>query len=165
MAKAAAVDEQVKTLATVNPADILAPNSFASILAEYGVTPSTMTVPEPPTVTKANFDELCDLTTPIFDTHGNQFQDVIGHSGPIMYLGKEGEYDGDKFKDYDGFYVYAVLHPVRGKTVVTIGRPADGDVPSIVRYMNGLAAGAWLQVAVMQTSKGFRVFNPVPVQQ
>jgi hypothetical protein len=164
LVKAATKEEESTELVT-NPHSILGPNSFESVLAEYGVTAATMTIPEPPTVLKQNFDQLCELTTPVFDTHGNQFQDVIGHTGPIMFLSKEAEYDGEKFKDYDGFYVYAVLHPMKGKCVVTIGRPADGDKPAIVRYFDTLTAGAWVQVASFKTSHDFRVFNPIPVQK
>lgn len=164
MPKSAPSTEDVTALATVNPAGILDPNAFASVLAEYGVTAANMTVPEPPTVLKQNFDELCDLTTQVRDSHGNLFKDVIGHTGPLMYLTKEAEYDGDKFQDYDGFYVYALLHPLKGKCVVTIGRPKDGDRPAIVRFMDTLTAGAWFQVGAFQTSHGFRVFNPIPVQ-
>lgn len=157
--------EEATALAAVDAGTILDPNSFESVLAEYGVTAGEMYVPEPPTVLKQNLDQVCELTTAVYDARGNAFADVNGHSGPLMFLAKGAEIDGDKFEGYDGFYVYDILHPIKGKLAVTIGRPEGDKKPTLVRYLDTLKPGAWFQVASMSTSKGFRVFNPIPVQR
>jgi hypothetical protein len=159
-------EQSTDTVERTLPAPVLPPiNSFESVLAEYGVTEANMYVPSPPTVQKQNLDQLCILTTPVLDERGEELKNVIGHSGPMVYLGKEGEKDGDKFSGYDGFYIYAVLHPKKGKTVVTIGRPEGDKQPAIVRFLDSLKAGAWIQIASFKTSSNYHTFGPVPVQR
>ena len=139
-------------------------NSLEAVMAEYGVTTSSITVPVPATATKANMDELCSLKTPVYDEFGNLYESLNGHTGPLLFLEKSGEYDGDKFSGYDGFYVYTIWHPIKGKTVITVGRPSGEKTPAMVAYFATLKPGAAFQVASFATSKGFRVFNPIPVQ-
>jgi hypothetical protein len=147
------------------------PGTLAAIQQEYGVTPADVTVPIPATPTKLNLDQLCSEKTQVFDQDGNLYDNLNGHSGPLMYLEKTGEYDGEKFSGYDGFYVYAIVSPevesrdIRGKVVITIGRPIGEKKPGIVAYLDGLSKGQLFQVASFKTSHGFRVFNPIPVQQ
>lgn len=149
----------------MDPTEFFSPNSLDSIMREYGITASDMTAPIPPTALKQNFEQLCSEKSEIVDEYGNTFAKVNGHTGPLMFLGKQGEYDGDKFTGYDGFYVYAIVHPTKGKTVVTMGRP-EGEVrPAVVNYLDSLKPGQVFQVAEFATSKGFKVFNPVPVQR
>jgi hypothetical protein len=140
-------------------------NSFESVLAEYGVTPSTAYVPSPPTVQKSNLRELCIFTTEVKDERGEVLKGVKGHTGPMMFLERQAEYDGEKYEGYDGFIVYVVLHPKKGKTIVTIGRPKGDKLPPIIRFFDSLKAGAWVQVAEIATSKGYGVYVPVPVQR
>ena len=143
------------------------PSEFDSILAEYGITQADVYVPEAPTITKANFEELCVLHTPLVDKHGEAIKRVIGHSGPLMFLENNGEKDGDKFADsgYDGFYIYTLLQPQKGKVVITLGRPRGENTPPLVKFLNTLTKGAMFQVASVETSGGFHTFNPVPVQK
>lgn len=143
------------------------PSEFDSILNEYGITTADVYVPEAPTITKANFDELCVLHTELKDKNGDTIKRVIGHSGPLMFLEKNGETDGDKFADsgYDGFYIYTLLQPQKGKVVITLGRPKGDKTPPIVRFLDSLTKGAMVQVASVETSGGFHTFNPVPVQK
>lgn len=142
-------------------------SEFDGILAEYGITAANAYVPEAPTITKANFDELCVLKTPLVDKNGTPIKRVIGHSGPLMFLGFEGEKDGDKFTEsgYDGFYIFTVLAPGKGKTVITLGRPTGEKTPPLIAFLKTLTAGAVFQVASVETSSGYHTFNPVPVQK
>ena len=162
MPKAATVSGEV-----VDSSLTAVPSEFDSILAEYGITQADVYVPEAPTITKANFDELCILHTAIVDKFGEPIKRVIGHTGPLMFLEANGEKDGDKFADsgYDGFYIYTVLQPQKGKVVITLGRPAGDTTPPIVRFLNSMTKGAMFQVASVETSGGFHTFNPVPVQK
>lgn len=137
-------------------------NDFASVLAEYGITREDIHVPIPPTQTKANFDQLCTERAPLTDEYGNEIE-CTGHTGALIFLEKSGEYDGERYDDYDGFYVFVVLHPKRGKTVITTGRPSNGSKPAVVAYMESLTPGAMFCVAAVPTSSGRRVFQPVPV--
>src|ERR1035437_6674296 len=120
------------------------PSEFDSILNEYGITTADVYVPEAPTITKANFDELCVLHTELKDKNGDTIKRVIGHSGPLMFLEKTGETDGDKFAEsgYDGFYIYTLLQPQKGKVVITLGRPKGEKTPPIVRFMDSMSKGA-----------------------
>lgn len=158
--------EEVKALSTMpaTESDIDFGN-LAGIMAEYGITREDISAPVPATPTKENFVQLCDLQTPIYSADGNLYERVNGHTGPLMFLAKQGEYDGDKFTGYDGFYVYAIGHPTKGKIVVTIGRPVGELKPAVVSFLDNLNKGQLFQVASFATSKGFKVFNPVPVQQ
>lgn len=140
----------------------VSPNDFASVLAEYNISETDVYIPKPPTTQKQNLDQLCEFDTEIRDEFGNVIEHK-GHTGPLMFLEKTAEYDGEKFEGYDGFYVYTVLHPKRGKTVVTVGRPEGDHKPAIVSYLDTLTPGALFCVAAIPTSRGFRVFNPVPV--
>lgn len=154
------------TTAKETALDVLggSPNEFANVLAEYGITPADITVPKPPTTLKQNLDQLCDLTYPIVDEFGNVIR-CEKHSGPLLFLGKEGEYDGDAFEGYDGFYVYALLHPVKGKVVVTTGRrEGEAEKPAHVKYLDTLSAGAVVHFATVKTSNGYRIFQMVPPQ-
>jgi hypothetical protein len=160
-----------KELATTEGASVAtvraftdSPNDFANVLAEYGITPETVTAPKPPLTGKANFQELCALETAVQDEHGEVIK-CTNHTGPLMFLAKKGESDAEgKFAGYDGFYIYEILHPVRGKLIVTIGR-AVGDVkPGLVQHLDTLVAGNLFQVAQMPTAKGFKVFQAIPVQ-
>lgn len=142
-------------------------SEFDSILAEYGITESEIYVPEAPTVTKANFDELCILHSELVDKHGETIKNVIAHTGPLMFLENNGAKDGDKFADsgYDGFYIFTVLQPQKGKVVITLGRPTGENTPPLVKFLDSLKKGAMFQVASVKTSGGFHTFNPVPVQK
>lgn len=160
-------DGEPQALAVVK-ADVLSmfgTDALAAIQQEYGVTPADVSAPIPATPTKFNLDQLCSLKTQVTDQYGNIYEDINGHSGPVMFLEKQGEYDGDKFTGYDGFYVYALAIPGKGKSVITIGRPVGEKKPAVVAYLDGLTKGQLFQVASFATSKGFRVFNPIPVQQ
>lgn len=140
------------------------PNAFASILAEYGVTQDTITIPEPPTAIASGLEPLCEYKTPIYDARKNLIPDVLGHTGPMMFLAKEGETDSEKYTGYDGFYKYAILHPVKGKLIVTLSRPSGEGKPTLVKFWDSLTPGSMVQVANIKTSSGFHTFNPVPVQ-
>lgn len=139
-------------------------NSFESVLAEYGITEQTAYVPVPPTIVKSNLPELCVLTTEIKDQRGNTIKDVIGHTGPLMLLEIGEQYDGDKYPGYDGFYTYFILHPKKGKTLITLGRPVGEKQLPVVSFLRRQRKGAWFQVARVKTGGGFGVLVPVPVQ-
>lgn len=142
-------------------------SEFDNILAEYGITQSDVYVPEAPTITKSNFDELCTLKSPLADRTGTAIKRVMGHSGPLMFLERNGEKDGDKFAEagYDGFYIYTILHPKKGKVVITLGRPTGERKPPLVSFLDTLTKGAMFQVAAVETSSGYHTFNPVRVQK
>jgi hypothetical protein len=155
--------------ATEDPTAAMVPNlsEFDSILAEYGITQSDVYTPEAPTITKANFDELCIMHTELKDKNGDAIKNVIGHTGPLMFLENNGEKDGDKFTDsgYDGFYIFTLLSPAKGKVIITLGRPQGENTPPLVKFLDTLKKGALFQVASVKTSGGFHTFNPVPVQK
>ena len=161
MPKAAATGEVIDAALTAVPSE------FDSILAEYGITQADVYVPEAPTITKANFDELCILHSELRDKFGEPIKRVIGHTGPLMFLENNGEKDGDKFADsgYDGFYIFTLLQPQKGKVVITLGRPVGENTPPLVKFLSTLTKGAMFQVASVETSGGFHTFNPVPVQK
>jgi hypothetical protein len=160
-------DGQVTALETVkaNVIGLFGIDTLAAIQQEYGVTPADVSAPMPLTPTKENLDQLCSQKSAVYNANGNLFEGINGHSGPLMFLEKKGEYDGDKFTGYDGFYVYAIAVPGKGEIVITIGRPVGEKKPAIVVHMDNLSKGQLFQVASFATSKGFRVFNPIPVQQ
>jgi hypothetical protein len=166
----ATADETKATdaLAPVDPTSILVSNDFQSVLAEYGITPGDMYVPEPPTVVKENFDQLITIDAPAYDKHGNKLggDKYVGRSGPLMFLEKQGETGGDKFKSsgYDGFYTYKVLSPSKGVVIVTPGRREDGSKPEIVKFFDSQRAGAWFEIMAVRTNSDFRTFNPIPLQ-
>ncbi len=170
MAKATATQEsdtsEPTQLATVkaDPLAMFGADMLAAIQQEYGVTPSEVSAPVPQTATATNFIALCTQTSQIFSADGNLYEDVMGHSGPLMFLEKRGESDGDKFDAYDGFYIYKIGVPGKGQMIVTIGRlkgDAKGAVPV---FLDGLVKGNLFQVARFKTSHGFGVLNPIPVQ-
>lgn len=142
-------------------------SEFDSILAEYGITESDVYVPEAPTVTKANFDELCVLHSELHDKNGDVIKNVVGHSGPLMFLESNGAKDGDKYAEsgYDGFYIFTIIQPQKGQVVITLGRPTGEKTPPLVKFLDTLKKGAIFQVASVKTSGGFHTFNPVPVQK
>jgi hypothetical protein len=141
------------------------PNSFEAVLAEYGVTESDLYAPPVATAQKTNIRDLCVVTTQVLDDRGQPIQNVRGHTGPLVFLAKQGEYDGDRFSGYDGFYVFAALHPKKGKVILTIGRRKDDDQSVVVSFMNTLKKGAMFQIAEINTSHGYGVYTPVPVQR
>jgi hypothetical protein len=138
--------------------------TLADLQQRYGITPADVTVPVPATPTALNFIELCSLTTPITDEFGNQYEDVMGHTGPLMFLEKRGESDGDKYDAYDGFYIYAIMAPAKGEVIVTVGRLKGDKKGSVPVYLDGLTKGQLFQVARFKTSHGYGVLNPIPVQ-
>lgn len=148
---------------TTELANIFDPNSFEAVLAEYGITADAVHVATPQTVGKANFEMLCDLKDSVVDSYGNPVEH-IGTSGPLMFLEKKGETDADDFAGYDGFYIYALLHPKRGQVVVTLGRPEGEGKPAVPAFLDTLQPGALFQVAMISTRSGFKTFVPVPVQ-
>jgi hypothetical protein len=164
---AKAKEEESTQLATIkaDATELFDSSLLAALHQEYGIVPSDVTAPVPATPTKLNLDQLTQQKTPVYDESGNLYERINGHSGPLMYLEKTGEYDGEKFEGYDGFHVYAIAHPQQGKLVVTVGRPKGDKDPAIVAYLAGLTKGQLFQVASFATSHGFRVFNPIPVQQ
>lgn len=155
---------------TVKPTDtsLLPPTSaYDDVLRKYGVTPDDMYVPPAPTIYKSNLRKLASITTPLMDNQGETIPKVKGHTGPLMFLEKSGEITPkeSRFSGYDGFYIYRVLHPKHGETVLTIGRPeGDKHVP-VVDYLDTLKAGAWFQVAEIETGSGFGTYIVVPVQR
>lgn len=154
---------KTETLAkTENLMDI--PEDYERILAEYGVTASDLYAPAPPMTVKQNFDQLCTLDYPIYDERDNLIK-CEKHSGPMIFLEKGQEIDGDKFEGYDGFYIYTLLHPKLGKTVVTLGRPEGERKPAVASWFDTLKPGAAVHVAMQKTSNDYRIFVPVPPQQ
>jgi hypothetical protein len=153
-------------LATIkaDPLSMFGADMLATIQQEYGVTPSDVSAPVPQTATATNFVSLCTQTSQIFSADGNLYEDVMGHSGPLMFLEKRGESAGDKFDAYDGFYIYKIAVPDKGQMIVTIGR-LKGDVKGAVPvFLEGLVKGNLFQVARFKTSHGFGVLNTIPVQ-
>lgn len=136
------------------------------VMTKYGVTPDKTYTPPAPTIYKSNLRELCKLTTPLFDANGDQIRNVKAHTGPLMFLGKKDEVTPkeSRYSGYDGFYIYAILHPKHGETVITIGRPTGDKSHPIVDFLDTLSAGAWFQVAEVNTNSGFGVYIVVPVQ-
>jgi hypothetical protein len=165
MAKSQAPDNTAQPLPVIAPESLPSVNSFESVLAEYGVTAAQSYIPQPPTAVKSNLRELCVFTTEVKDERGETIKNVKGHTGPMMFLEKQAEYDGARFEGYDGFYVYVLLHPKKGKTIVTVGRPTGEKLPPVVRFFDSLKAGAWVQIAEIGTSKGYGVYQPIPVQR
>jgi hypothetical protein len=167
VAKARTEEPETSTeLATVKPdlMSMFGSDALAAIQQEYGVTPSDISIPVPQTATAVNFVELCTLQTQIFDANGNLYDDVLGHTGPLMFLEKRGESDGQKFDAYDGFYIYAIQSPARGRVIVTLGRLKGDKQGSVPVYLNGLTKGQLFQIGRFKTSGGFGVLNPIPVQ-
>jgi hypothetical protein len=159
-------DEQTTQLSTVkaDPLAMFGADMLAQIQQEYGVTPSEVSAPVPQTPTATNFIALCTETSQIYSADGNLYDDVMGHTGPLMFLEKRGESDGDKFDAYDGFYIYKVAAPGKGQMIVTIGR-LKGEVKGAVPvFLDGLVKGNLFQVARFKTSHGYGVLNPIPVQ-
>jgi hypothetical protein len=165
LAKAKTEETEEATLTIVPANEEVDFGGLAAIMQEYGITREDVTAPVPATPTKQNFEQLCTETSEIVDAEGNAYAKVNGHTGPLMFLEKSGEYDGDKFTGYDGFYVYKVAHPDKGVFVVTLGRPVGEHKPAVVNFLDNLNKGQIFQVASFATSKGFKVFNPVPVQK
>lgn len=162
MAKAATESEVVN-----NGTAMVGVSEVDDILAEYGITTAEVYVPDAPTITKSNFDELCTLHTEIKDGKGNTVKDVIGHSGPLLFLELNGEKDGDKFAEsgYDGFYIFTIWNKEKGKVIITLGRPTGEKTPPLVNFLKTLKPGAVFQVASVKTNSGYHTFNPVPVQK
>jgi hypothetical protein len=169
MAKRETVTESPTTdLANVVPSL----DAYNDVLKKYGVTPDEMYAPPAPTVYKSNLRMLAKLTTPLYDNDGQAIQNVIGHTGPLMFLGKKGEVTPkeSRYSGYDGFYIYAVLHPKHGESVVTIGRPIASDdkelpIERIIKFLDSLKPGAWFQIAEIKTGSGFGTYIVVPVQR
>ena len=137
------------------------------VMQKYGVTSDKTYTPPAPTVYKANLRELAHLTTPLYSEKGDAIQNIKGHTGPLMFLGKKDEVTPkeSKFSGYDGFYIYAILHPKHGETVITIGRPTGEKSNPVVDFLDSLKPGAWFQVAEVKTNSGFGVYIVVPVQR
>lgn len=167
MAKATKETESTSTeLVPPTPVDLATvfdPNSMEAVLAEYGITAGDFYIPAAPTVQTSGFEQLCEDESPVKDAHGNLLK-TNGHTPPLMYLGTIAEQDSDDFKGYDGYYQISVWHPTRGKMLISISRPAGEEEPSIIRFLRTLRKGAAFQVAEFPTRKGFKVFNPIPVQ-
>jgi len=159
-----------KSETTTKPIDtaLVPPTSaYDDVLRKYGVTPDDMYVPPAPTIYKSNLRKLANLTTPLVDNQGEAIPNVMGHTGPLMFLEKSGEITPkeSRFSGYDGFYIYRVLHPKHGETVLTIGRPEGDKRVPVVDYLDTLKAGAWFQVAEIKTSGSYGVYVVVPVQR
>jgi hypothetical protein len=166
LAKATQDTQQSTELATVkaDPLAMFGADMLAVLSQEYGVTPSEISAPVPVVPTATNFVELCKQTSQIFNADGNLIEDVMGHTGPLMFLEKRGESDGDKYDAYDGFYIYKIAVPGKGQMIATIGR-LKGEVKGAVPvYLDGLTKGQLFQVARVKTSHGYGVLNPIPVQ-
>ncbi len=158
--------EESTQLATVkaDPLSMFGTDMLAAIQQEYGVTPSEVSAPVPQTATATNFVALCTQTSQIFSADGNLYDDVMGHSGPLMFLEKRGESDGEKFDAYDGFYIYKIAVPTKGQMIVTIGRLKGEQKGAVPVFLDGLTKGNLFQVARFKTSHGYGVLNPIPVQ-
>jgi hypothetical protein len=158
------LSKQTEELAPTTGIAGFSPNDYSNVLAEYGITPETMSVPVPPTAFKSNLRDLCEMETPVKDEAGNVIK-CSNHTGPMIFLAKKGESDAEgKYAGYDGFYIYEVLHPTHGKTIITLGRSVGETKPALASYWDTLTPGAWVQVAQMPTSKGFNVYQAIPVQ-
>lgn len=156
--------EETKPVETAELSTVFdSPNDYAAVLQEYGIVATEITAPKPPTTLKQNLDQLMTESGPLVDEKGNSIKND-GFTAPLIFLAAEGEYDGDRFEGYDGFYVYAFLHPQRGKIVVTIGRPEGEHDPRVIGWLKQRKAGDLVQIAQVMTSHGFRTFNPVPPQ-
>lgn len=157
-----------ETAAKPDDTALLPPTTaYEDVLRKYGVTPDDMYIPAAPTIYKSNLRKLASLTTPVVDNNGEAIPKVKGHTGPLMFLEKTGEITPEvsRFSGYDGFYIYRVLHPKHGETVLTIGRPEGDKRVPVVDYLETLKAGAWFQVAEIETGSGFGTYVVVPVQR
>jgi len=139
-------------------------------MAKYGITPGELVAPQPTVAEKVNFDQLCTRTDEVRDPNGKVVAGMVGHTGPMVYI-KRSEESADtrgadfktRYDNYVGFYVYTVIHPMRGELVITSGIPADGPT-DLQTHLGNLDRGNLFQVGMWRTSGGNRLFKPIPVQ-
>lgn len=161
-------DEATSTV----PATVTDSDAFRAVAAKYGVTPADIKAPQPTVTSKLNLDQLCTRTDPVLDGNGTAMPNIAGHSGPLMFLSAK-EYSQDtmenfktRYDNYVGFVTWTVFRPKAGggdELVLTHGIPAEGPT-DLMTHVSKLDPGNLFQVGMYNTSRGNRLFKPIPVQ-